>query len=403
MVVERRHGKLLLEIRLDDVEVGRCVAIQLDRDEARNRQRLELVHLAEPRLEQRRRFVHAQRPYVGDARLTAQKRRHVLHRLLRVPRILGLDLDRNFAGDITQPGIRRLADHVDRTGRETGQEAHDRDHHRERPARDRSGRHDRRGDILLLRSSRLARRRKDRCVTSSYWSRPERRLARLAQIDFRILGGIGVHGHRRTLCACRSARSSPRGRRKHSLAPCGTKVPRPCGRSGLSYDPDMAVVQLQAGGFELTHELMIVGGDQDGGTKPVELDEKAQQASRHLRVDVTGRLVGEEQLGFADHGPGDGRALLFSARQHGGKPMHAIAEANPLQKVRHVLTIILDALADDPERQRHVLPRREMLEQPEILEHDADAPPERRTLGRIDAAHVLAEKLDLPTRSDAWT
>src|SRR5262245_5187865 len=80
---------------------------------------------------------------------------------------------------------------------------------------------------------------------------------------------------------------------------------------GLSNDPDMALVQLQARRLGLTHQLVIVGSDQDRGAEPVELDEQPQEAARHLRVDVAGRLIGEKELGLVDNRAGDGRALLL--------------------------------------------------------------------------------------------
>jgi hypothetical protein len=73
----------------------------------------------------------------------------------------------------------------------------------------------------------------------------------------------------------------------------------------------MALVHLDARRFELPHQLMIVGRDDDRSSKPVQLDEQTQQPARHLRVDVTGRLVGEQNLRLADDGACDGRALLF--------------------------------------------------------------------------------------------
>ena len=102
------------------------MAIHLHRDEARHGQRLQRIDLAEPRLEQRRRFVHASGRTRAMPGWRREKRRHVGDRLLGVDVILGLDLDRNLAGDILQPGIRRLADHVDGARREAGKEAHDR-------------------------------------------------------------------------------------------------------------------------------------------------------------------------------------------------------------------------------------------------------------------------------------
>src|SRR5215813_6957030 len=79
----------------------------------------------------------------------------------------------------------------------------------------------------------------------------------------------------------------------------GSRVGGPVGRS---YDPDMTFVQFQARRLGLPHQLMIMGGDDDRGAEPVELDEQPQQPARHLRIDVAGRLVGQQQFRLVDDG-----------------------------------------------------------------------------------------------------
>ena len=118
----------------------------------------------------------------------------------------------------------------------------------------------------------------------------------------------------------------------------------------------MAVVQLQARRFELPHELMIVGGNDDRRAKPVEFDEQTQETPRHLWVDVASRLVGEQEFRLAYDRARDRRTLLFSARQDRRIAVHAITQAHPLQKIGHILFVIRNLLARYPERQRNVLP-----------------------------------------------
>ena len=48
--------------------------------------------------------------------------------------------------------------------------------------------------------------------------------------------------------------------------------------------------------LDLVHQAEVVGGDDDGGAQPVELDEEAQQPAGERRVDVAGRLVGKQDL-----------------------------------------------------------------------------------------------------------
>src|SRR6185295_11006228 len=156
-------------------------------------------------------------------------------------------------------------------------------------------------------------------------------------------------------------------------APLGSSVGGPVGRS---YDPDMTFVQFETRRLGVPHQLVIVGGDDDRGAEPIELDKEAQQPARHLRIDVSGRLVGEQQLRFVNNGPSNRGALLFSAREHGRERMHAIAQSDPLQKIGHVLLVVRNALAGDPQRQGDVLPVTEWIRKPETLEDNADPAPE---------------------------
>ncbi len=99
----------------------------------------------------------------------------------------------------------------------------------------------------------------------------------------------------------------------------------------------MAVVEHQARRVELVHQGIIMGGDDDRGAEPVQLDEETQQAVADRRIDVARRLVGEQQLGPRDHGAGDGRALLLAAGQDLRVGVHAVAEPDPADEVGHVL------------------------------------------------------------------
>ena len=75
----------------------------------------------------------------------------------------------------------------------------------------------------------------------------------------------------------------------------------------------MTIVQFETRRLGLPHQLVIVGGDDDRGTKTIEFNKEAKQATRHLRIDIAGRLVGEQQLGLIDDGPGNSGTLLFSS------------------------------------------------------------------------------------------
>jgi hypothetical protein len=57
--------------------------------------------------------------------------------------------------------------------------------------------------------------------------------------------------------------------------------------------------------------------------------EQMQQPLGHLRIDVAGRLVGDQQLGPVDHRAGDRDALLLPARQSRRPGAGAVGEADP--------------------------------------------------------------------------
>src|SRR5436190_17576348 len=76
-------------------------------------------------------------------------------------------------------------------------------------------------------------------------------------------------------------------------------------------DMQPAVMQDQAAGIVLIHQRDVVGGDDDRGTGFVELDEQPKQTLRQARIDIAGRLVGEQELRLRDHRARDRSALLL--------------------------------------------------------------------------------------------
>src|SRR5262245_55781328 len=163
-------------------------------------------------------------------------------------------------------------------------------------------------------------------------------------------------------------------------------------------DMNSSFVQHQPARVVLVHERDIVRGDDDRGTGLVELDKQSQQALREARIDVAGRLVGEQKLGPCDHRARNRGALLFSARQHRRQRPHPLAKPDPLQQLDHFIAEVLFFLPDDAQWQCHVLIRRHMVDQPKILEYDTDAPPQRRHSVLVERGDVVAEQGDQPAR-----
>ena len=75
----------------------------------------------------------------------------------------------------------------------------------------------------------------------------------------------------------------------------------------------------------------VMGRDDHRRPKPVHRGQQVQDALGHGRVDVAGRLVGDDQLGPGDHRAGDRHPLLLAARQRRRPGAGAVGQADPGQ------------------------------------------------------------------------
>src|SRR5262245_11770151 len=157
-------------------------------------------------------------------------------------------------------------------------------------------------------------------------------------------------------------------------------------------------VQHQPTCIELIHQRDVVRGDDDRGARFVELHEQPQEALGERGIDVAGRLVGQQQLRPGDDGAGDRGALLLAAREHRRQRPDALAQADPVQELDDLVAVGLLAAAHDAQRQRHVVVGREVVEQAEILEHDADAAAQDRQRILAQGRDVVTEQRDQPPR-----
>ena len=149
---------------------------------------------------------------------------------------------------------------------------------------------------------------------------------------------------------------------------------------------------------ELLDQHLVVGGDHDGRAELVQFLEQVEQAHADPVIDVAGRLVGQQEAGTRDDGAGDGDALLLSARQGGRLVVEVVAKADPAQQFGDMLAHLTFLGARDPQGQCDVVQRRQVVEQPEVLEHDADPPPQRRQFRPLQRCHVMAEHGDEAAR-----
>src|ERR1700733_2419376 len=148
-------------------------------------------------------------------------------------------------------------------------------------------------------------------------------------------------------------------------------------------------VQHQPARVVFVHQGDIVGGDDDGGSGFVELDEEAQQALAEIGIDIAGRFIGKQELRTGDHGASNCGTLLFAAREHRRQGVDALAETHPLQKLDDFGAIGSLIFADHAKRQRHVLVGGQVVEQAKILENNADAAAQRRPAILGEARRVV--------------
>ena len=145
-----------------------------------------------------------------------------------------------------------------------------------------------------------------------------------------------------------------------------------------------------------------MGDEHDRPAVLVELLEDRQDVPRRRGVEVSGRLVREDQLGVGDERAGDGDALLLAAGELVGGVVDAVVEPDHPQRAHRRLAPARRPAVE--EGQLDVAPGGELLEQVELLEDEADA--EVADVGELVVAHphhVLAGEEVAPRGGDVET
>ena len=126
-----------------------------------------------------------------------------------------------------------------------------------------------------------------------------------------------------------------------------------------------------------------VVGDHDDGL--AELAHRVAQETEHLGagagVEVAGRLVGEDDLGPGDQGPGAGDPLLLAAGQLAGPVPEPVAQADGVDD--RVEPVLVGLAPGDGQRQQDVLLRGQRGQQVELLEDEADLVPAQGRQGLV--------------------
>ena len=173
----------------------------------------------------------------------------------------------------------------------------------------------------------------------------------------------------------------------------GTTGPGRCA-AGLVMRWKLAALDMQYRRIGLLQQLVIMGRQQNRGAQPVQFNEQVQETSRQRRVDIAGRLVGEQQFRLADYRARDGGTLFFAARQDRRIGASLIGQPHPAQQVHDIGAVICLAFSGDSQRQRHIVVGCQMIEQAELLEHHADAAAQMRQAAAPQGQHIFAKEPD---------
>ncbi|MCK7518223.1 MAG: hypothetical protein MZV64_11125 [Ignavibacteriales bacterium] len=119
-----------------------------------------------------------------------------------------------------------------------------------------------------------------------------------------------------------------------------------------------------------------MAADDDRGALLADLLEQRDDLEGQLGVEVARRLVGQDDLGVVDDGPGDGHALLLAVGQAAGELPHLLVEVDLLERGEDAPADLLAPDAHDLERHGDVLEDRPVEHQAEVLEDDAHRAPQ---------------------------
>ena len=135
---------------------------------------------------------------------------------------------------------------------------------------------------------------------------------------------------------------------------------------------DLAVRQVDDARGVLVRQLGIVR-DHDDQAVARNVLKQVHDLHGRCRVQGTGRLVCQHDLGVVDQGAGDGHALHLPARKLARALVNVLAQADFLQRLARTLAALGMPHARERERQLHVFQNGLMRNEVIALEHKADA------------------------------
>ena len=148
----------------------------------------------------------------------------------------------------------------------------------------------------------------------------------------------------------------------------------------------------------LVDDAVVVGGHDHRRAGRVDAVEELHDADRRRRVEVSGRLVGQQDRRAVHEGAGDGDALLLTTGELVRAALLLAVQADHLQDLGHGGLDDVARAADHLERERDVLVDRLVGKQAVVLEDHADRAAQRRDLPAGQAGQVAAGNVDLAAR-----
>ena len=138
--------------------------------------------------------------------------------------------------------------------------------------------------------------------------------------------------------------------------------------------------------------------DDNRRSEPVERREQVKEPLCHFGIDVACRLIRDEELGPVDHGSRDRHALLLTAGQGRRPSACPVGKTDPGQHLANRPFRFFLARSRDAQRQRDIVESRQVPDQPEVLEHHADAAAESGQLLARRIGQLLAKQADAAAR-----
>jgi hypothetical protein len=134
----------------------------------------------------------------------------------------------------------------------------------------------------------------------------------------------------------------------------------------------LALVEAQNSWLQMRQMQGVVGGDQYGHSNLLKSVEDLEDLARRCGIEVGGGFVGENDGRSIDDRTGNRQALLLAAREGDWKGLFAIGQTDLGQRGLCSPHRFAGRMADDCQRQQHVVEHRAVEQQLAILEDQAE-------------------------------